>query len=379
MPEYHDVIVDVDIHHRPKTAQEWVPYLSDEWKRTVDGEEVCIYPIPIQMSASGSLNPFGGRRVDLERELGVLPGYDLEILQRDLLDQFNHWRGILTHDLGDFEAGLNPYFTADLCRAVNDWNVDKWLDTDDRLYGLVAVSTSWPDAAAAEIRRVGGHEKFAGVLLANNGLGVPFGHPVFHPIFEAAAEMGLAILFHPCSFDLAPEQAGGFIGSLPEYTSAFGQRAMHYITSMIVHGVFEKFPSLKVVLTEYGWTWLPNLMWRLDSQYLTLAQESPWVKRLPSEYLRQHVRIGTQPMEESTVPDGMAALVENVDGIEDILCFSSDFPHFTQDAPWYLARILPREWHRKVFCENAADAFGFGPVPTLVGQAVAGDAPLNSR
>jgi uncharacterized protein len=360
VPAYRGPVVDVDIHHRPRhPQQEWAAYLSDEWKRTVDGEVLPFYPIPIQMGGSMTSIPFAGRRQDLDTDPGAMPGYDLGVLRRELLDPFNVWRGILTYDVGDFEAGLNPYFTSDVCRAVNDWNLDTWLAADERLYGVIAVPTSWPEAAAAEIRRVGGHEKYVGVLLVNNALGVPFGHPVFHPVYEAAVEMGLAVLIHVANGDRVPETAGGLSASQAEYISLHGQRAMHMISSLIVHGVFEKFPSLKVLITEFGFTWLPALVWRLDEQYALLRRESPWVRRLPSEVIREHIRLGTQPVEDLGGPGGIATIVEAVEGAEDILCFSSDFPHFSMDDPSYLARALPESWHRKVFCENAAAVFGF--------------------
>ena len=182
MPAYRGPVVDVDIHHRPKfPQQEWAAYLSDEWKRTVDGTTLPFYNIPITTGGAGTSIPHAGRRKDLGGDPGVVAGYDLAELQRAYLDPGNVWRGILTYDTGDFEAGQNPYFTSDVCRAVNDWNLDTWLGADERLYGLIAVPTSWPEAGAAEIRRLGGHERFAGVLLSNNGLGIPFGHPVVPP------------------------------------------------------------------------------------------------------------------------------------------------------------------------------------------------------
>src|SRR5579863_6960707 len=197
MPVYRGPVVDVDIHHRPKRPQqEWAAYLSDEWTRTVDGETLPFYNIPITTGGAGTSIPHAGRRKDLGGDPGVVAGYDLAELQREYLDPVNIWRGVLTYDTGDFEAGQNPYFTSDVCRAVNDWNLDTWLGADERLYGLIAVPTSWPQAGAAEILRLGGHERFVGVLLSNNGLGIPFGHPVFHPIYEAAAEVGLPILVH---------------------------------------------------------------------------------------------------------------------------------------------------------------------------------------
>ena len=46
----------------------------------------------------------------------------------------------------------------------------------------------------AEIRRAGAHERMVGIALGANGLGLPFGHPAYHPIYEAASEMKLPIL-----------------------------------------------------------------------------------------------------------------------------------------------------------------------------------------
>jgi predicted TIM-barrel fold metal-dependent hydrolase len=127
--------------------------------------------------------------------------------------------------------------------------------------------------------------------------------------------------------------------------------------------VFEKFPTLKVILTEFGFTWLPNLVWRLDGQYAMLSRESPWVKQLPSDYIHEHIRLGSQPVEDLGRAGTIGAIVETVEGAEDILCFSSDYPHFSMDDPSYLARALPPSWHRKVFCDNAAAVFGFDEVP----------------
>jgi hypothetical protein len=162
-----------------------------------------------------------------------------------------------------------------------------------------------------------------------------------------------------------------------ESVSLWHQQAMHYISSLITHGVFEKFPDLHFTFKEYGVAWLPSLMWRLDENYASLKRESPWVRDLPSNYIRRNIRLSTQPIESSPNARGLADYLGTVEGIEDILCFSSDYPHFSMDEPAFLARQLPKEWHRKIFCENACNVFGWKlPDEAPVQHVPAGPVPV---
>jgi predicted TIM-barrel fold metal-dependent hydrolase len=291
-----------------------------------------------------------------------MAGSSYVMLRDQLLDRYGYQRCLLLHDVGQFATHLNPYYSAALCRAVNDWNIDTWMRLDDRLYSVVVAPFATPQEAANEIRRVGGHERMSGVLLAGNPLGRPIGDPLFHPAWQAAAEMGLAVTVHPSTTDRPGPQMGSVGASKAriEGSSQLGQQAMHYISSLIVHGVFEKFPSLNVVITEFGITWLPYVMWRLDQNYDLLRHESPWVKKWPSEYIRKHVRFSTQPIEESPEDKGATAeLLKAVDGVEDLLCFSSDYPHYSMDDPTYAARLIPEAWRPKVFFDNACAVYNW--------------------
>jgi predicted TIM-barrel fold metal-dependent hydrolase len=367
MSRYDGPIVDLDVHHRPRSDAEVIEYLPKRWRDLMLADPQRPMPIePPSTTGAATLSNLG-RRADAFPDEGGLPGTSYELLREQLLDRHDYHRAVLTHDVGDFACHLNPYVAEAVCRAANDWNIERWLSLDDRLVGLVVAPLGMPDAAAAEIRRVGGHERMVGVLLAGSPLGRPFGDPVYHPVYEAAAEMGLALSIHPAGSDrpsVSMRATPAPFLTVIEFASLQSQQAQHHISSFVVHGVFEKFPSLHLVVKEYGIAWLPSFLWRLDQYEDVLRLESPWVRRRPSDYVREFVKLATQPIETSPDGrDGLADLLQTVEGMEELLCYSSDYPHITFDDPDYVARQLPRGWERKVFCDNACAAYGWTPPP----------------
>jgi predicted TIM-barrel fold metal-dependent hydrolase len=362
MSRYDGPIVDVDVHHRPKHDLELVDYLPERWRDYVRAGGRSTFPVLPPDSGVGDLTPGGGD--DRFAPDGSRPGSDYQTLRDQVLDPFNVYRAILTHNVGQFGAHHNPYYAAALCSAANDWTIEQWLPRDERLTMLVATPFGQPAEAAREIRRIGGHPQVVGVLMSGNVLGRPLGDPIYDPIYEAAVETGLNISVHINSSDRPSPiiLSTGGAKDWTEYLSQASQQAMHYISSLVVHGAFERFPSLHFLIKEFGIAWLPSLVWRLDDNYELLKLESPWLRRWPSEYIHDHILLSTQPIEES--PDRRQALVEllaAVDGVEDMLCFSSDYPHATMDEPGFVGRQLPRVWHRKLFCENACNAYGWAP------------------
>ncbi len=129
------------------------------------------------------------------------------------------------------------------------------------------------------------------------------------------------------------------------------------LTSMVIEGVFERFPTLRVVLIESGFAWLPALMWRLDKHWKRLSDETPHLKRLPSEYIREHVWVTTQPVEE---PEPRRHLLDVIEWIGwDRLLFATDYPHWDFDDP---SRAFPLrmdpEQRQGLFLNNARAVFG---------------------
>ncbi len=125
---------------------------------------------------------------------------------------------------------------------------------------------------------------------------------------------------------------------------------MTHLVSLICQGVFETFPALRIVLMEGGVAWLPGLLWRLETNYKALRMEVPWVKRLPSEYVRERVRFTTQPMDQPPEPGHLRPILEMIGGKEMFL-FASDYPHWDFDAPAGIG--IPSEWKPAVYRDNA--------------------------
>jgi predicted TIM-barrel fold metal-dependent hydrolase len=130
-----------------------------------------------------------------------------------------------------------------------------------------------------------------------------------------------------------------------------------HLVSLLTEGVFEKFPNFRVVLVEGGTAWLPGLMWRLDAEWKALRTEVPWVKRRPSEYLRDHVRLTTQPVEQPDNDRYLLQMLEMMDA-ENLLMYSSDYPHWDFDSPRTVFPKLPEALHRRLFEENARAWYG---------------------
>ena len=368
MANYSGPIIDVDIHHNWRSDEELIAYMPRRWQEYARGEGGGSRAslLPVAVGSPNTVLTFG--RVDTWGDDGSPPGSDYPKLCEHLLDRYNYFRAVLTHPLGDYGTIQNHYFAQAVCEAANNWTIDQWLARDARLYSGVAIPTATPDQAVAEIRRVGHHPRMVAVLLCGNPFARPIGDPIYHPIYETANELGLAVHVHPSLSDrpnYLTTVAGGPLGYI-DGISQYSQQASHYLSSLIVHGVFEKYPNLRFIIKEYGLGWLPAVLWRLDAEYTMLKRESPWVRRLPSEILLQHVKLDTQPFEDS--PDdrhGLATLLSTVDGVEDMLCFATDYPHGSMDEPGYVARRLPSEWHSKVFCVNACEVYGWSvPEPT---------------
>ncbi len=125
----------------------------------------------------------------------------------------------------------------------------------------------------------------------------------------------------------------------------------------MLEGVFERFPTLRMVMIEGGFAWLPALAWRLDKHWARMRDEMPDVKRPPSEYIRANIWFTTQPIEE---PEHDAHLRDTLGWIGwDRIMFSTDYPHWDYDDPARAFKIrLSDAEHARIFRDNACELYG---------------------
>jgi uncharacterized protein len=349
----HSTVIDCDVHHARRTDAELLEFLAPAWR------EYAVGPgragnVPLTVS-DGYPNPHGFMRADSYADDGAPPGSDLATMDAQLLTPLNVGRAVLTYGDDIHVSGHhNPYFATALAEALNNWTVARWLEADERLVGSILVAAQLPDRAAEEVRRMADNPRMVQVLLADNPTKSGFGHPIFHPIYEAAVETGRPVAIHAGANDWAnPPSTGGATSNLYfETHSLWPQALMTHFVSLVAHGVFEKYPRLKILLIEGGGAWIAPLLWRMDTEYKGLRREIPWVRRLPSEYFREHVWVTTQPLELSPRREQLIDVLGWIDGA-DRLVFSSDYPHWDSDELEHVRARLPREWQDNVFRGNA--------------------------
>jgi uncharacterized protein len=357
-------IVDADIHNFP-LPDELMARLPRRWRRYVED-----FGIRTAWGEAGVIRArWMGSRQDAWTPSGKPPGSDLDFLRLQLLDAFDIDYGILNNSMahaGVYAGGGAPAeFTHALMRAGNEWGAEAW--DDPRLYQTMLVPYEDADAAVAEVEHWEGNPRFLQV-----GMPVrtqrPFGHRKYRPLIDACAERDLPLVFHVGYGQPGPLTGAGWPSFYYEDHVNFPQALYTHIASLICEGVFDRWPNLKVVLQETGWTWVAPFAWRFDRAFAQVGgRELPDLRRLPSEYVRDHLWYTTQPWEESPADPAHAAEAMEIFaafGGEDRLLFASDYPHWDFDSPAEASGLIADErLRRKIMAGNALALYDRLPAP----------------
>ncbi len=303
-------VLDCDVHPTVSGGMNSIyPYMTEAWSRRFQRKNASMASLALTTKYQ---HPNGSAiREDTRNDAGEVGGSDPRVVVSDHIERHGI-DGVLLNSL-QAAAFCCALASADesiaLASAFNDFFADKWLALDPRLHYAMAVPSLDPQAAAAEIRRVGGHRQIAAVSIAP--INILMGNRYWWPLYEAAQELGLPIVMHPSGADSiyqgTPIAAGGIPDSYIERYVTLCQVAESNLTSLITNGTFEKFPTLKVLFAEFGFAWVLPLAWRMDRSWRQLRHETPWVKRSPIDYLHDHVRFTTQPLD---VPQVLGDLVK---------------------------------------------------------------------
>jgi predicted TIM-barrel fold metal-dependent hydrolase len=256
---------------------------------------------------------------------------------------------------------VDPALDTALASAINSWLEDTWLTkyrVGNRYVGSISVSVEDPVGAVREIEKWAGHPDFRQIAISHYGPR-PFGHPMYDEIWAAAARHDLPVSIH---FKGGATQPLGWTSTGPlqyfvEYHSLIAPMAYAtHMASFICNGVLDRHPNLRFLFLEGGFLWHRPFIDRMQRHWDRTGQEFS-TKKHPLDYVRDHFRFATQPIEENSVPHRIADLFEEADA-ENLLMFSSDYPHYDYDPP---SKALPRGMselaRHKILAGNALDFF----------------------
>ncbi|HLC27403.1 MAG TPA: amidohydrolase family protein [bacterium] len=246
-----------------------------------------------------------------------------------------------------------------LCQGFNDYMLDQIVDPKRGIYTMVFVPLLDPPESAKLIDRVGKHPGVSAVCFISANVEPPLGDTFYNPVYEAAQRNGLPIVYHSAGSDLHDFFVRGFQTFAETHSLGFVFWNYIHMTSVVMEGIPERFPGIKFAFQESGIFWVPQLMYRLDNAYMKRRSESPLLKKLPSEYIREF-RFGTQPLESPKNMDHLKYAFEMVDA-ENTLMFSTDYPHWDFDPPSTITDLpfLSHKAKTRILSENAENFFRF--------------------
>ena len=344
-------VVDCDCHTPWHSIEDLFPYLPRHYREHIQNFGSML-PNGLYTNMPNTLGYRADQKVDDDTDFA-------RFTAQTHLDRYQIDIAVLTgQNLYNLVGSPNLDYASALSRAYNDWTLEEWVAKDARYRMLLTVSPNDPVQAVEEIDRLGDHSSVVGVSFPG-GSRNPYGNRAYHPVYAAAERHGLTMVTHfggeGGGVTNAPT-AAGFPSYYLEMRLARPQVAQAHAVSLVCEGVFEKFPGLRWLFIEVDTWWIPGLLWHFDADWKALRDYTPWVRRLPSEYVREHMRFGTQPLEQPPSRGDLARMFEWMHAGETLV-YASDFPHWDWDEPRAAAADIPKALRESVFGANARALF----------------------
>jgi predicted TIM-barrel fold metal-dependent hydrolase len=357
--------VDSDVHPTPRRGV-LTQYIPEPWRSRYFTShpvgETIFYDAPDYAHSKAM-------RVDSFPPDGEFACSDPDMALRQLIMEAGA-------DIAILEPGTRatrlPETNAALATATNLWQAEHWLDSHnnwhERWRGSICVAIDDPAASAAEISTWAEHPFMSQILIKSEPR-PSWGDPKYDPVWAAATKYDITVSCHlgRSQHEQLPMPPVGFPSYNHDFMVSYSLLAANQVMSLIFDGVFDRFPTLRIVFVEHAFTWILPLMWRMDKIY---EARKSWldIKRKPSEYVKDHIKWTTQPLD---YPEDKTELTRAFEWMEceKILLYSSDYPHWTFDDPRWLVKHLPEHTREAIMFRNGIETYKLPEtVPVLEGQ-----------
>jgi predicted TIM-barrel fold metal-dependent hydrolase len=299
----------------------------------------------------------------------TFPFYTADGWDRRLVDKFHDWAGnaeqwLRALDRGGMEMavlyptlGLFMSFLKDrewavrLCRAYNTLMYEEFIKVTPRLKAVALLPVQDPAAAAQELRRAVRELGHVGGMLSADGSQL-LGDERFTPVYEEAQRLDVVLGIHASGSHLGGAGVDLFSRFIQAHTCShpFGQ--MRQLTSIVLEGIPERFPDVRIAFLEAGAGWAPYWMERMDDEFAKRGEvEAPVLKKKPSQYVRSGKIYFSCEADEWLLPQALKLVGE------DQIVYASDFPHWDHSFPGSIDEIKERgdltdAQKRKVLADN---------------------------
>ncbi|MGH2587704.1 MAG: amidohydrolase family protein [Dehalococcoidia bacterium] len=353
-----------------------LPEMAEEVRGRLGSDEVLV--VDGQLVMRGMLAGLGG----VEHHRSKLPQMTyLEGAPRASMDTaarlelFREWGidgGVVFPTIGILWDTEDARLADAYARAYNRWVHDFAGGPADQIFPMAHIPLNDPDLALAELRRclkLG----FRGMFLAPEPVGpksaeFPFGDtspadPVYDPLWHELEDAGLPVCLHVIvRFNRRVAnntRVSLLLKGQQSRVHVFGLGATFQIipavSSLVLSGLFDRFPRLKLLAVEAGAGWAAYQMDRLDEKHEMFGYAER-TKLAPSEYLRRNVYYVVEPRERTA-----GAMMDLVG--ERQFIWGSDYPHIDSsiEAPQQIrasAAGLSEHRRRLLLGENARALFG---------------------
>jgi predicted TIM-barrel fold metal-dependent hydrolase len=228
-------------------------------------------------------------------------------------------------------ATKDPEFSAACCRAYNRWLADYCKPYSERLFGAAMLPLQSVEHTVQEMRFAAEELGFrTGFIRPNPYNGRVLHDPANEPIWATAQALDFSLGIH--SGSESGQQTIGF----DRFTHGFAVRhlvahTMEMIaaaTSLIMCGVCDRHPKLRIAFLESGGGWMAGWLDRMDRHFDDKGMNDTRLSARPSEIFRRQCFISFEPVE------GTLKYLADYIGSDNIL-WATDYPHADgfPDAP----------------------------------------------